>query len=150
MTEVLFYHLERQPLEAVLPKLLERSLDRGWKVVVQAVTRERVDALDSLLWTYDDQSFLPHAADSENDIGDEAIVLTTGPGNPNGANVRFLIEGAGIPSDISAYQRVVLMFDGGDDEAVGAARLAWKGLRTGGHDLTYWQQSDEGRWERKA
>jgi DNA polymerase-3 subunit chi len=150
MTEILFYHLERQPLEDVLPRLLERSLERGWKVVVQTTTRERLEALDGLLWTYDDQSFLPHAPDSEPDAADEAIVLTTGGGNPNGAGVRFLVEGAALPADAASYQRIVLMFDGNDDEAVGAARSAWKDLRSAGHDLTYWQQSDEGRWEKKA
>lgn len=150
MTEVLFYHLERQPLEAVLPKLLERSLDRGWKAVVQTMTRERLEAIDGLLWTYDDQSFLPHAADSEPEAADEAIVLTTADTNPNSAEVRFVVEGAPLPVDLSPYQRVVLIFDGADEEAVGAARRSWKELRAAGHELTYWQQSEAGRWEKKA
>ena len=60
MTEVVFYHLQRQPLEQVLPDLLERSLERGWRVVVQASSDERVEALDAHLWTYRDDNFLPH------------------------------------------------------------------------------------------
>lgn len=150
MTEILFYHLERQSLEEALPKLLERSIDRGWKSIVQTTTRERLEALDALLWTYDDQSFLPHAADSEPNLEDEPIVLTTGGGNPNAAQVRFLVEAAPFPSDASNYQRIVLMFDGGDEEAVAGARGAWKELRASGHELTYWQQNESGRWEKKA
>ena len=150
MTEILFYHLERDPLEQVLPKLLERTLDRGWKAVVQAGSRERLDALDAHLWTYADDSFLPHASDGEGDLGEEVIVLTTGSGNPNGAEVRFLVDGAPLPDEAGAYQRLVLMFDGGDDEAVGAARESWRTLRTSGHELTYWQQSESGRWEKKG
>jgi DNA polymerase-3 subunit chi len=150
VTEVLFYHLERQPLEEVLPRLLERTLDRGWKAVVQTATRERMEALDSLLWTYDDQSFLPHAADGETGLAEEAIVLTTSAGNPNAAEVRFLVEGSPLPTEPSEYQRVVLLFDGHDDEAANAARAAWKSLRSSEHELTYWQQSDGGRWEKKA
>lgn len=150
MTEILFYHLERQTLEQTLPKLLERSLERGWKAVVQTTTRERLDALDNLLWTYDDQSFLPHASDGEQDLADEPIVLTTAAHNPNAAEVRFLVENAALPPDISAYARMVLMFDGGDDEALASARQTWKELRASGHELTYWQQSESGRWEKKA
>ena len=48
MTDVLFYHLERTTLEKVLPGLLEKSLERGWRAVVQATTEERIEALDSL------------------------------------------------------------------------------------------------------
>ena len=35
MTEILFYHLQHQPLERVLPTLLEKTLERGWRAVVQ-------------------------------------------------------------------------------------------------------------------
>ena len=61
MTEVLFYHLQNMSLESVLPPLLEKSLERGWRVVVQSTSPERTDALDAHLWTYSDDSFLPHA-----------------------------------------------------------------------------------------
>ena len=61
MTEVLFYHLQDMSLENVLPPLLEKSLERGWRVVVQSTSEERADALDAHLWTYRDDSFLPHA-----------------------------------------------------------------------------------------
>jgi DNA polymerase-3 subunit chi len=150
MTEILFYHLERQPLETALPKLLERTLDRGWKAVVQAASPERVEALDALLWTYDETSFLPHAAAGEPDSADEPIVLTTAAHNPNQAEVRFLVEGAEFPAAPDAYARIVVLFDGGDDEALAAARVLWKRLKGEARDLTYWRQSDAGRWEKMA
>jgi DNA polymerase-3 subunit chi len=148
--EILFYHLQRRPLEAVLPQLLERSLQRGWKVVVQAVTPERMAALDDHLWTFADDSFLPHASEREAGVADEPVVLTTGNGNPNGATVRFLVEGAPLPQRMDDLHRLVVMFDGNDDTALAAARAAWAELKTGGHRPTYWQQDDDGRWQKKA
>ncbi|MCW5695385.1 MAG: DNA polymerase III subunit chi [Bauldia sp.] len=148
MTEVLFYHLQRQPLEAVLPALLERSLERGWRVVVQAGSRERVEALDAHLWTYRDESFLPHGIDAET-AAEQPVFLTEGEINPNRADVRFVVDGAAMGT-VNGYQRVVLMFDGNDEAAVAAAREAWKGLKDAGHNATYWQQNDAGRWEKKA
>lgn len=149
-TEISFYHLQAKPLEAVLPQLLERSLQRGWSVVVQAVTPERVTALDDLLWTYSDESFLPHATDREPDAERERVVLTAGTGNPNGATVRFLVEGAPLPATLDGLTRLVLLFDGNDEAALAAARGAWAELRKAGRHPTYWQQDEDGRWQKKA
>jgi DNA polymerase-3 subunit chi len=149
VAEFLFYHLERQPLEAVLPRLLERSLERGWRVVVQAASDERMEALDSHLWTYHDESFLPHGTSRDRDSTDQPIVLTTGDDNPNGAAVRFLVDGAGVPADTDGYERLVLLFDGSDEEAVAAARTRWRAASEAGFEVTYWQQDERGRWQRK-
>jgi DNA polymerase-3 subunit chi len=42
------------------------------------------------------------------------------------------------------------MFDGYDQEQLEGARAQWKKLKGEGHSLTYWQQTQEGRWEKKA
>jgi DNA polymerase III subunit chi len=150
VAEVLFYHLQRQPLEAVLPTLLEKSLERGWRAVVQVATDERLAALDDHLWTFSEESFLPHGTDREAHAADQPVVLTTSGANPNGATVRFLIDGADLPADESAYQRMVILFDGNDPQALALAREQWRTLKEQGHDATYWQQDARGRWERKA
>src|SRR5215469_1852459 len=112
MTEILFYHLQRQPIEKVLPVLLEKSLERGWRVAVQSSSDERIEALDALLWTYRDDSFLPHGTYKENSAADQPILLTVKEDNPNRAAVRFLIDGSPMPTDSAAYDRVVVLFDG--------------------------------------
>lgn len=150
MTEVLFYHLEDQPLERVLPGLLERSLERGWRVVVQTSSEERAEALDAHLWTYRDDAFLPHGTDRQPDAAAQPVLLTVGADNPNAANVRFLIDGAALPEDAAAYTRIVLLFDGNDDEAVAAARTHWSQARERGLEATYWQPDENGRWIKKA
>ncbi len=134
MTEVLFYHLQRQPLERVLPTLLEKSLERGWRVVVQAASEERVEALDAHLWTYRDDSFLPHGTWRDAEAREQPILLTINDDNPNQASVRFLVDGAAVPSDAAAYERIVLLFDGDDPEAVAAARARWEEAKAKGFD----------------
>ena len=150
MTELLFYHLQRQPLERVLPALLEKSLERGWRVIVQAGSEERLEALDAHLWTYRDDSFLPHGTWRESEAAEQPILLTVGDDNPNGAVVRFLIDGAPMPADPGSYQRIVLLFDGEDPDAVVAARERWSAAKAGGFSVTYWQTDEQGRWQRKA
>ncbi len=150
MTEVLFYHLQGQRLEGVLPTLLEKSLERSWRVVVQGVSEERIEALDAHLWTYRDDGFLPHGTWREPEASAQPVLLTLSEGNPNAANVRFLIEGAPVPADAENYQRIVLLFDGDDEEAVAAARAHWSEAKAKGFDVTYWQPDDSGRWVKKA
>ncbi len=149
MTEVLFYHLQDMTLENVLPPLLEKSLERGWRVVVQSTSEERTDALDAHLWTYRDDSFLPHATWRVGDASEQPIVLIAGEGNPNHASVRFLVDNAGLPADCDAYQRVVLVFNGDDGEALAAARNDWTDCKTRGFDVTYWQADERGRWQKR-
>ncbi len=150
MTEILFYHLQNQKLERVLPSLLEKSLERGWRVVVQAASEERVEALDAHLWTYRENSFLPHGTWRESEAAMQPVVLTVNDDNPNAANVRFLIDGAPVPGDAAGYERVVLLFDGEDEEAVAAARAHWSEVKSKGLDATYWQPDEHGRWVKKA
>ena len=150
MTEILFYHLQRLPIERVLPALLEKSLERGWRVVVQAASEERVEALDAHLWTFSDDGFLPHGTWRDAEAGQQPILLTVNDDNPNGATVRFLVDGAPMPADAAAYDRIVLIFDGEDPDAVDAARLRWSEAKQKGFDVTYWQSDEQGRWQRKV
>lgn len=149
MTEVLFYHLQRQPLEGVLPQLLEKSLERGWRVVVQA-TEERLEALDAHLWTYREDAFLPHGVWRDPQAREQPILLTVNDDNPNAAGVRFLLDGVPVPADAANYERIVLLFDGEDPDAVAAARARWQEAKAQGFEVTYWQADETGRWQKKA
>ena len=149
MTEVLFYHLTESTLEDALPGLLERSVERSWRAVVQTGTEDRRDALDGHLWTYRDDSFLAHATDREPHPTEQPILLMTGEGNPNGSKIRFLVDGASPPA-LADYDRAVFLFDGHDAAQVESARAHWKSMKEAGHAVTYWQQNADRRWERKA
>ena len=148
MTEIMFYHLQRQPLDRVLPILIEKSIERGWRVVVQAGSEERVEALDGHLWTFRDDSFLPHGTWREAEACEQPVLLTINDANPNGANVRFLIDGTQVPKDADAYERIVLIFDGEDQDAVASARARWSEAKANGFEVTYWQSDEQGRWQK--
>jgi DNA polymerase-3 subunit chi len=150
MSEVLFYQLGAQPLEAVLPVLLTKTLQRGWRAVVQTGSLERMEAIDSHLWTFADDAFLAHGTSADGFEAEQPVFLTTDSANPNGATVRFIVDRALPPADASPYERIVLLFDGNDPEALDEARAHWKTLKSAGHTVTYWLQNDRGIWEKKA
>lgn len=146
MTEIRFYHLLTTTLERALPQLLEKVLARGDRAVVVAGSDERVAALDTALWTYDDRSFLPHGTKQDGHAGEQPVWLTATPENPNGAKVLILTDGA--TADPAGWSLVLEIFDGNSDEAVAAARARWQAHKDGGHDLTYWKQDAAGKWQK--
>ncbi len=145
--ELWFYHLERSELEQALPPLLEKCLQRGWRALVRGGAPERLEHLDVTLWTYRDDSFLPHAR--EGDPQRQPVWLTGGPGNPNGAQVLFLIDGAQA-DDIAGFERACLLFDGRDADALESARSRWKQAKDSGVAASYWRESASGKWEKQA
>lgn len=147
MTDVVFYHLTETTLDEALPVLVERSLGKQWKVTIQARSEPVRDRLDARLWEYAADSFLPHGRDGDTPE-DHPIFLTTTPLNQNGSHIRFVVDNAELPDDLNAYERVAIMFDGRDSDTVSQARVDWKKLKDDGHTLTYWKQSQEGKWER--
>jgi len=154
MPEIWFYHLQRQRLEDVLPLLLEKCLERKWRVTVQASSEERLEALDQHLWTYQDASFLAHGRACDSDAELQPIFLTRGSENPNQSRVRCLIERASsLPifdeGGAEAYERMILLFDGNDEEELAFARNEWKQLKAAGRDLSYWKQGTAGGWEKQ-
>lgn len=152
MTEVFFYHLERAALEDVLPGLLEKTREKGWKALVRAGSAERIAALDAHLWSYREESFLAHGLDRDPNPAEQPILLTAGDSNANGAEVLFLVDGAETKdwsaADVAGRTRVVMIFDGRDPAALDAARTQWKEAKANGHEVTYWQQAAGGKWER--
>jgi DNA polymerase-3 subunit chi len=146
--EVWFYHLERTALDQALPELLEKTLARGWKAIVRTPERERLEHLDGWLWSYRDESFLPHGLASEPAAARQPILITTGFDNPNGADALFLIDGA-EPGELSAYSRCVVLFDGADPEQVARARAHWTAVKAKGFPASYWKQQARG-WEKQG
>lgn len=146
--EVWFYHLERSGLDQVLPELLERTLARGWKAIVRAREAERIEHLDGWLWSYRDDSFLPHAPDGEPQAQRQPVLLTTGMVNANGADVLFLVDGA-EPGELAGYARCMVVFDGRDEAQLAVARSQWKAVKANGHAAVYWKQQERG-WEKQG
>ena len=149
MTEVLFYHLQKRSLDEVLPDLLERTLQRGWRAVVLVGVPDRLEPLNAQLWMYRREAFLPHGSRDDGQATRQPIWLTDRPENPNGAQVLFLVDGAEADS-LAGWTRVCDIFDGNDDAAVAAARARWARAKAEGHTLAYWQQTERGGWEKKA
>jgi DNA polymerase-3 subunit chi len=152
MTEVRFYHLQSRTQNDVLPSLLSKAYEQGKRVVVKLRDKKEVSALDTYLWTFNVNSFLPHG--SAKTIKDDDVVpvqpiwLTDKDENPNGADVLIIAQGAssGMHGEFSLCCE---MLDGHDEQAVSSARERWRAYKEKGFDVTYWQQDERGGWTKK-
>ncbi|MBE6453240.1 MAG: DNA polymerase III subunit chi [Alphaproteobacteria bacterium] len=148
MSRIDFYHLQRQPLEEVLPKLLEKAYSTGQKVLVRIGNEELVEFINSHLWTYNDQSFLPHGSKKDGNSEIQPIWLTSGTDNPNQAQLLFLVDNADISmEELDNYARVFNIFDGHSEDALDHARSLWKEIKKTTHQCHYWKQDDQGKWQ---
>ena len=151
MSRVDFYHLPKHSLAAVLPQLLDKAYSSGAHIKVKVGTETRVDFLNSLLWTYNDESFLPHGSKKDGAAELQPIWLSADDDNPNGATMLFLTDDAmPVEGDTENYARIFNIFDGNNPEALQNARNLWKNLRSSGAELHYWQQDNDGRWAEKG
>ncbi len=151
MSRIDFYHLQKQSLEDVLPKLLQKAYETGKKIKLLVGTAERVDFINSFLWTYDDESFLPHGTKKDGFSHTQPIYISAENDNPNNAEYLFLVDGATTDIDeLKNFERVFNIFDGNSDDALSSAREYWKTLKDSGAELHYWQQNPSGKWEQKV
>ena len=149
MTDIRFYHLERQSVHQALPVLLNKAREKYDRIVVQVASKKAMKPLSDALWSYHPSSFLAHGLAGKEFEAEQPILITDdAAANGNDATMCVLLDEA-EREDLSAFDLVCVMFDGHNPESVSHARQQWKALKDGESDLTYWQQGDKG-WEKKA
>ncbi|WP_026940809.1 DNA polymerase III subunit chi [Hellea balneolensis] len=146
--EYWFYHLEASTVEGVLPGLLEKTRQKGWKALVKLPV-EQLKEMDDYLWTYKDDSFLPHGRDDEPMSEQQPITLSSSAVTASGRQAVFLLGGTDL-DDMSGVERCIVMINGRSQDDVLQERKRWRALKEAGATLSYYQQNDRGSWEKKA
>ncbi|MDO4161426.1 MAG: DNA polymerase III subunit chi [Pseudomonadota bacterium] len=151
MARVDFYHLQKRTLDETLPILLQKAYGTGKRIKIKIGTEERVEFINSLLWTYNDESFLPHGSKKDGFAEQQPVWLSSDSENPNDAVFLFLVDGAAeTVANVQAYERIFNIFDGNSDEALQLARQLWKEYKNAGFEVYYWQQDNNGKWQQKV
>ena len=149
MTDIRFYHIQKKTAESVVIDLVEKALTRGHKILIRMQDDNQVQRLNEYLWTAKPESFLPHGSSSEGYSDKQPIYLTAMNDNPNNSDVLFLMPGC-ENFDISNFTLVCDILDGRDEDQIAKGRARYKQWKSAGHNLSYWQQSDTGKWEQKS
>ena len=150
MTRIDFYHLQRSSLDQILPKLCEKAYQTGKKIKILLGVEERVEFINSLLWTYNEGSFLPHGSKKDGFVEEQPIFISASENNENNASILILADGAMPDIEVlQNYERVLNIFDGNDVATLEKARQYWKEIKKTDGELHYWQQNTQGVFEQK-
>lgn len=141
-----FYHLEQPPLAAALAPLFEKCLERSWRVLVSSPDSGALDQIDGDLWKWRDDSFLPHGRTGMHDAR-QPVLLSETLENTNKASVLVLLNGQDTDEPELAYERVMVVFEDGDQAARQMARQQYKRAKTKGAGVRYFQQTANGSWK---
>lgn len=146
MADINFYHLTKSSVKQALPKLLDKVLASGKRGLVVARDESQLAEINEYLWV-STRSFLPHGTKEDGFPSHQPLYLTCDNDCPNGAQVLVLVEG-GTYEALNQFEKCLVLFDGNQNEYVSAARQQWKNYVTQGHSLTYWQQDEQGKWQK--
>lgn len=148
MAEAVFYQLMGAAPETVLPQLLDRVLAQGWRVELRGPDRARMERIDLRLWG-PGEDFRPHGLMGGEHDARQPVLLTWGSGT-GGRDCLVALDGAPVTLDeVRAAHRVCILFDGGDEAALGAARRLWRSLASAGLPARYFERADAG-WTLRA
>lgn len=148
MTEIRFYHLRTKTAEQALPEILMKAIDGGRRVVVKTPDEKAAAGLNDYLWVYNPDAFLPHGMKNDGHAASQPVWITAGDDNPNNANV-LITTGGAVPEAPENYSLCCEMLEDRETGQIAAARQRWTSYKERGFTLTYWQQTDRGRWEKK-
>ncbi len=149
MTEIRFYHLQKQTLDQALPAILKKALAGGHKMIVKFPDTESAERMNQHLWTYDPNGFIPHGSKKDGYDSHQPIWLTDQDDNPNGAKTVFTVNNATCEK-LENYDLYCHMFDGFNQDMVQNARERWKLYKDRDFTLTYWKQDETGKWSQAA
>ena len=142
-----FYHLTLHPIERVLPRLAERVLADGGRLLIVSGEEVQRNALDKLLWSYSPDSFLPHAQVGSERDADQPLLIGSDPQAANAARNILIADGV-WRNEALAFDRAFHLFD---EISITAARTAWRGLGDKPDiERRYWKQDEAGRWQQAA
>jgi len=145
--QVDFYHLTVRPLDRVLPRIAERVIETGGRLLIVAGEASQRAALDKLLWHYSAESFLPHAQAGTGHDAAQPVLIVAETTATNGAR-NIAIADSKWRDEALAFDRAFHFFD---DEAIIEARAAWRALADRpGVERRYWRQGETGGWEQAA
>lgn len=145
--QVDFYHLTVRPVDRVLPRIAERVVATGDRLLIVSSDADQREALDKALWSYSADSFLPHAQMGGRDDALQPILIGDIATAINSARHIALVDGV--------WRDEALLFDRAfhffDQDCIDAARAAWKALADhDGIERRYWKQTETGGWDQAA
>lgn len=148
-TTIQFYHLLSTSPERAVPKLMEKALASGARVLMLFDNEATLKSMSDALWSANPNGFLPHGTPRDAHASEQPILLSLTDANANNADILCVMDGSS-PASLTRFTKVLDVFDGSDDATVQRARARWSAYKEAGHRLQYVKQQPGGSWKIEA
>ncbi len=150
MTQIIFYSTAPLQVEKTLFALLEKSLEKGNKSLLLFKDKEKCLSINEQLWTYKQNSFLPHISEDDEiyDDIDVPVYLSTKNENPFKAELLFSIDGF-LPDNIDHFERVIIIIDVNDELLNEKYKNYYLDINKNFEDIVFYKSDDNGKWIEK-
>ena len=142
-----FYQVTVNYQKAVC-QVIEKCYQTGQHTLVCTDSVERKEALDKALWSYGRRSFIPHGTPSDDKAQSFPVILSSTIDNINGAKI-LVLTAPELEID-NSFERVIMVFDGNDENSLQLARKRYKELKDLGNELKFYFQDKKGVWQLHA
>ncbi len=137
MSQVNFYILNTVSIEQFTCQLVEKVFQKGHEIHIFTKDSQQTERLDQLLWTYDEQSFLPHVAATENNTDlqrDTPVTISHHAEHALTSDVLINLR-AEIPAFYPQFNRVAELVSA-DPQQRQTARVRYKQYQQQGNAVT--------------
>ena len=113
-----FYVLQEQSPDGrfkLACRIVEKAYRLGHRVYVRTGNSDDTNVLDDLLWTFSQNSFVPHQLSTESDSQGSPVVIGEHPSAAKGTDVVISVADGPV-SDFTSYLRIVEIVGYEDDE----------------------------------
>tara|TARA_Y100000287_G_scaffold27260_2_gene19054 strand:+ start:206 stop:670 length:465 start_codon:yes stop_codon:yes gene_type:complete len=150
VTQIIFYSTAPFQVEKTLFTLLEKSLEKGNKSLLLFKDKEKCLSINEQLWTYKQNSFLPHISEDDQiyDNIDIPVYLSTKNENPFKAELLFSIDGF-LPDNIDHFERVIIIIDVNDELLNEKYKNYYLDINKNFEDIVFYKSDDNGKWIEK-
>lgn len=146
-----FYHLSKKSQEESVPVIIEKCLEKDWRVLAVSQDQAIRTKLDTALWTFKESSFIGHGLSSDRELrpSRQPVLISETVDNLNKAQALILLNGFEAPVDAN-FDRIMVVFEEGDDSVKSIARKQFKRAKDAEHTVNYFKQNNKGAWEKKG
>jgi len=146
LQKAFFYNASHRDVVADITWLTENIFKKNNSIVIFCTDQETAKVVDDFLWSYKEDSFLPHALKKHEEVSLNPILVSTDLDEGFEHNVLIALNGVLInEKDWQRFAKIYYFFDDQDMTEKENARSMWKSFSSLDIDCKYWI-NEKNKW----
>ena len=146
LEKAFFYKSSHRDVVRDIAWLTESIFKKNNRIVIFCTDQETAEVVDDFIWSYRDDSFIPHSIKKHRETSLDPILVTTDLDGSYEHNVLLALNGVLIKEkDWQRFAKVYYFFDDQDSREKENARAMWKSFSSLAVNCKYWI-NEKNKW----